>query len=110
MKFEIYQRKADKAWFLPLNPDDIRPSDYEKTYEGNINGLPDNQIDVKTLDSLFQLFNSDDRPTRNFTYSLSVNDMIKLNDQIFICLFLGWKKIEQPIAITDINENCIIAQ
>ena len=42
MKFEIYQRKADKAWFLPLNPDDIRPSDYEKTYEGNINGLPDN--------------------------------------------------------------------
>ena len=107
IKYEIFQRKTDKAWFLPIHPDKIKSSDYEKTFEGVLKDINDKISDFKILDSLFQFLNSDERPTKNYTYSLSVNDIVKLDEQHYICLFIGWVKLDKTINIDDINKNFI---
>jgi hypothetical protein len=107
IKFEIFQRKIDKAWFLPIHPDKIKSSDYEKTFEGVLKNDSEKNNDFKTLDYLFHFLNSDDRPTKNYTYSLSVNDIVKLNEQSYICLFIGWVKLDNTINIENVNKNFI---
>jgi hypothetical protein len=89
-KYEIYQRRTDRSFFLPLKMNEIDPNDYEKTFEGEIIG----GNSTSTLDFLFKMFNSDERPTKDYTFSFSINDIIKLDNDYYICLFLGWNKIQ----------------
>ena len=91
-KYEVYQRRLDKINFFPLKEEEIRLEDYEKTYEYETESLPIEE----NLEAIFALLNRDDRPTRETTYSLSMNDLIKVDDDYYLCAMVGWKKI-QPL-------------
>ena len=69
---------------------EINPADYHKTFETIKNA----ECDVyELLEQLFHELNADDRPTRYTSRSLSVSDVVMVEDQAFLCMHFGWKPI-----------------
>lgn len=95
-KFSIYQLKesARDKMFLDLDflaRKNAKPdiNDYEEVFSGTIEG----DSDISTLEDLFYIFNLD-HPKGYDGHSLSVSDVVKLNDDaLWYCDSFGWKKI-----------------
>jgi len=53
----------------------------------------DGEVDVNSLDDIFAIFNTDERPNPMTMHSLSVSDLVVTKDGTFYCDNFGWKKI-----------------
>lgn len=64
-------------------------NDYHTVYNGSITA--DNQTEA--LEQLYTIFNIN-HPNDFKGHSLSVSDVVKLNDTLFYCNRIGWKKLD----------------
>ena len=71
--------------------DYVHPEYYEKTYEGNIETNKTDEI--KILEEIFTLLNIN-HPEDYKGHSLSVSDIVVLNDKKYYCNSYGWDEIE----------------
>ena len=100
MKYEIYQldyakesvknsHKMFEKWEWLIKYDGgFNFQDYKKVYEGEEEG--EDNIDI--LDKLFEKFNLT-HPVNFRGHSLSVSDVIILDDKMYYCDSIGWKEI-----------------
>jgi len=100
MKYEIYQldytkesvknsHKMFEKWEWLIKYDGgFNFQDYKKVYEGEEEG--EDNIDI--LDKLFEKFNLA-HPDDFRGHSLSVSDVIILDDKMYYCDSIGWKEI-----------------
>lgn len=65
--------------------------DYKQVYEGETN-LDEKFDDITILDNLFTKFNLN-HPEDFHGHSLSVSDVIVLDDKMYYCDDFGWKEI-----------------
>lgn len=91
-KFEIYQMESDNPnKFKELENTEINKSDYKKVYEGEV--IVDSFIIIdQVLDKIFEKFNIN-HPTDFTCHSLSISDIVKINDDAYYCQPIGWKNI-----------------
>ncbi len=47
------------------------------------------------LESIFALFNVDERPNGKIVHSLSVGDVVKVGDEAYAVKTLGWEKLDK---------------
>ena len=77
---------------------DEKPLDYRFVWVGSDRNLDfDYTQDDKTLESVFNLFNSDDEP-ENFVgafRSLSIGDVVCLENRCYLCKTTGWRELEK---------------
>ena len=71
--------------------DYVHPEYYEKTYEGNID--TDKTDEFEILEEIFTLLNIN-HPEDYKGHSLSVSDIVVLNDKKYYCNSYGWDEIE----------------
>lgn len=79
--------------YIPKQPafDDtfqVKWQDYNLIYEGTINNADPETI----LDDIFYKFNID-HPKNFNNRSLSSGDIVEINNIYYLCLSVGWKKI-----------------
>ena len=68
---------------------------YKKVYSGIL--LPHEIAGKSTaiiLETLFMKFNADNRPNAKTSHSLSVSDVVKLEDKYWFCNDIGWVQIQ----------------
>jgi hypothetical protein len=96
MNYKIYQvdpHDCDYAfewWSWAQNRFNFK--DYTLTYEGEIEVEDVN----KTLEDLFRIFNVE-RPSDFRGHSLSVSDIIEINNKYYYCDSVGWTEITKYI-------------
>ena len=100
MKYEIYQldytkesvknsHKMFEKWEWLIKYDGgFNFQDYKKVYEGEEEG----EDNINILDKLFEKFNLA-HPDDFRGHSLSVSDVIILDDKMYYCDSIGWKEI-----------------
>lgn len=71
-------------------------SDYKITYEGIHSHSECECDDVELLEALFTKFNVA-RPKDFMGHSMSVSDVIKLDDKYYYCDITGWKDITEEV-------------
>ena len=71
--------------------DKVHSEYYKKTYEGDLETISTNPIDI--LEELFELLNIN-HPADYKGHSLSVSDIILLNGKYYYCDAHGWEEIE----------------
>lgn len=75
---------------------EVNIDDYETVYEGEIESIDEENA----LEDLFTIFNI--RHPEDFRgHSLSVSDIVKLNDKYHYCDSLGWKKLSSEVIKED---------
>lgn len=84
--YKIIQRKLDKISFFPMDKKMINLDDYTVTDQGEIDS-------DHPLEDLFIKYNSDNRPTGKYHYSLSVNDIVEIDGIQYLCQSFGWEKL-----------------
>lgn len=94
--YEIWQTHNAEKQFLSLNmlekgKDEINLFDYEKVYTGKIKNNYDNTKEI--LEYLFELFNVT-RPKGYTGHSMSVSDIVKVNNEWWYCDTFGFSKLE----------------
>lgn len=99
MKFVIYQIKKNKIKegypnikfnrFAKgvLNIEELSNFGYDVVYNNDWN-IPTDEIEA--LEELFYVFNME-HPTDFKGHSLSVSDIVKINDKYYYCNSCGWK-------------------
>lgn len=113
MKYTILQLKTDteerrSKWFISYSEltrkfGKVDLNDYLKVYEGETEFLEDISNIVKVhllLDELFEQFNM--YPPKDFIgHSLSVSDIVAVEDRVFYCDDFGWKEIKKENVAVD---------
>lgn len=79
--------QSEKLFATSNNGFDL--NDYHTVYNGSITA--DNQTEA--LEQLYTIFNIN-HPIDFKGHSLSVSDVVKLNDTLFYCNRIGWKKLD----------------
>lgn len=84
------------------NPmENIPINEYEHTYLDNIAPIyiPDTKTILleKTLEAIFLKHNRDDRPDRDCMHSLSMGDIVELNDRFYLVCAVGFRDITDNI-------------
>lgn len=96
MNYKIYQvdpHNCDYAFeWWSWAQDRFNFNDYELKYEGDIEVEDVN----KTLEDLFRIFNIE-RPQDFTGHSLSVSDIIELDNKYYYCDNVGWTDITKYI-------------
>ena len=94
MKITIYQPK--KPTFLVKKDQTFSKADYKKVFESTTTAMFGNPgIEHKIcLEMLFERFNMGHYPTDYKGHSLSVGDIVVLDNFIYVCANFGWKKIQ----------------
>lgn len=96
MNYKLYQRKPGRESFRELPVNDIDMDDYHMTAEGDVSNASNED---EALEKIFQIFNRDDRPTAKISYSMSVNDIVELDNKRFVCAFVGWTLLSNEKSI-----------
>ena len=102
MKYKLYQipfpkdgdEKAEATYmnycFKSLNRiDGVKIERYEMVYEGEI---PDEIVPVDALEMIYMKLNAR-HPAGYKTRSVSVSDIVFLNNQYYYCDSFGWKRV-----------------
>ena len=89
MKYTIYQPKQP-SFMVESDKKNYSKESYNKVYAGEI--LEDLTTD-DILEKIFCIFNMR-RPEDFKGHSLSVGDIVVLDEQAYICDIFGWNKIE----------------
>ena len=95
MQFFILQLKKDKHDYLFMDfayaeKRGFDYQDYEVMYEGTIDD--EGEGPLYALDSIFTKFNID-RPEDFHGHSLSVSDIVQLDNKFYYCNPIGWKRL-----------------
>lgn len=91
--YTIYQlpnRHPNK--FRSLENDVVDLNNYNEVYSGTIFQL-DDVSDFGVLEELFKKFNLHHPPDFR-GHSLSVSDLVKLDDKYYYCQSIGWKEVK----------------
>ena len=89
MKYTIYQPKQP-SFMVESDKKNYSKESYNKVYVGEITeDLSNDDI----LEKIFCIFNMH-RPEDFKGHSLSVGDIVVLDEQAYICGICGWNKIE----------------
>ena len=94
MRYRLYQviedriREVGFRSYQPNRP--VQAADYHLTYQGE---MPDEGSDTATLESLFYKFNMY-HPEDFQSYSLSMADVVWLEDRAYYCDTVGWKRLD----------------
>lgn len=70
-----------------------------------------NEKDVPSKDHselcevMFMFFNKDDRPNGKYFRSMSVGDIVCIDDEKYICASFGFEKIDIDLSLVPIHEN-----
>lgn len=101
--YEILINEDRETMFMKLDwiLDEIRSKivldDYEKAYEGTVEGEINEEDDIIfVLEEVYMIFNMK-HPKDYKNRSLSVSDVVKLNDDYYFVDSLGFKKITDKI-------------
>jgi len=90
---EIYCKYAFTSLdFLRRLGDDIHPEIYKTVYSGEINTKNFSNV-TGVLEELFRIFNIE-HPEDFRGHSLSVSDIVKLNDKYYFCDSYSWEEVE----------------
>lgn len=102
MKLEIYQTEKKDFTFFSFDYNvkhhqiedtlDLRKFGYKRVYSNN--GIEQGDSELELLEKLYILFNRDDRPYAKKMRSLSVSDIIMLDDRAYYCDSMGFKRIK----------------
>ena len=84
MRYEFAIEKANKKFSL---------NDYTKVYEGEVPEQLAAKSTFEILEKLFEKFNID-HPNDFTGRSMSVSDLVKLDDKLYYCDFAGWEEIK----------------
>ena len=99
MKFELYQitnPATVKYAFGSFRKDLFSMKDYGKpVYVGKVRRYEDEDAE-ETLENLFRIFNVD-FPKDYYGRSLSVSDVVRLDDRYFYCGLVGWREITDSV-------------
>ena len=77
---------------------------YKEVYKTTFTDYLDNISAEDKLEKIFAKFNSDERPSDFKGHSLSVGDIVTIDDDAYVCDSFGWNKI-RFVAFSDYNEN-----
>ncbi len=58
--------------------------------------------DKETLELLFERFNIQDKPEDYTGHSMSVGDIVEIDNNVYVCASFGWNKVEWDKEIKDI--------
>jgi hypothetical protein len=83
-KVEIYQNRMQGIKF--------GFSSYKKTYEMDVKDLDDERL----LEEIYTIFNIE-QPEDFKSYSLSINDIVKIDDTYYLCDSFGWTDVTDKI-------------
>ena len=72
---------------------DFEKDNYKKIYNGNIES---NRPTMEILDDLYEIFNTD-HPRDFKGRSLSMSDIVYINNEYYHCQSCGWRKIDRLI-------------
>ena len=99
-KYQIYQldtenenvlkdHKLFESWEMLNRTAGFNFQDYKKVYDGVITAQT---TDVATLEEIFEIFNIR-HPEDFHGHSLSVSDVVVLDNAMYYCDSIGWQKI-----------------
>lgn len=84
---------AFRGW-SPITARDFSFDDYKKVWEGKSDS---NDEDFDILEDLFAELNMGMKPDGYSGHSLSVSDIVRINDKYYYCDNFGWKEITEHI-------------
>jgi hypothetical protein len=102
MHIKVYQMKDGEKYHglrfreLPDDVNEVELRGYDLVYDGELAVQYAEGDDIKILDYLFHELNVGDRPIGYQGHSLSVSDLVTLEDRLYCCQSIGWK----PVAVT----------
>jgi hypothetical protein len=102
MNIKVYQLKDGEKYHgrrfreLPDDVSEVDLRDYDLVYDGELVVQPPDSNDIKALDYLYHKLNVGEKPISYFGHSLSVSDLVSLEDRLYCCQSIGWK----PVAVT----------
>ena len=92
---EVEEKIFHKYAYAPLRwIDRVHPEYYKVTYDGNIETTKTDVFEI--LEELFTLLNIN-HPEDYKGHSLSVSDIILIDEHYYFCDSLGWKEVEYTI-------------
>lgn len=56
-------------------------------------------------EAMFMFFNKNDRPNGKYFRSMSVGDIVSIDDNKYICASFGFEKIDIDLSLVPIHEN-----
>lgn len=71
--------------------DKVHPEYYKKTYEGNLETSSTDVMDI--LEEIFTELNIN-WPADYTGHSLSISDIVKINNRYYYCDAYGWKEVD----------------
>ena len=89
----VKDRKLFEPWNILNRHSKFDISQYKKVYEGEVQEEKDI---LHTLESIFRKFNLQ-HPSDFHGHSLSVSDIVKLDNEYFFCDSFGWENITDKI-------------
>lgn len=93
MKITVYQEN-DPIFRVNDSKKVYDKKEYHKVWEDDV---PDSLYfgkDKETLELLFERFNTQDKPSNYTGHSMSVGDIVEIDNNVYICVNFGWNKIE----------------
>lgn len=101
MRVQIYQinhnRDVNNKKFLSLKDGEIAdPSTYDEVFNA--------EIDEFDLEDIYRRFNTDGHPLHR-GHSLSVSDVVVMNDKAYICQSVGFREIPFDVSLTQKPDN-----
>lgn len=101
MRVQIYQinhnRDVNNKKFLSLKDGEIAdPSTYDEVFNA--------EIDEFDLEDIYRRFNTDGHPLHR-GHSLSVSDVVVMNDKAYICQGVGFREIPFDVSLTQKPDN-----
>lgn len=92
MKITIYQENN------PMFRVDDEQKVYEKAHYHKVYEMDWNRYelpkDENILETLWSVFNNPPYPESYKGHSMSVGDIVELDDRVYICASIGWNKVE----------------
>ena len=93
--YKLWQTEDENQEFLSFKESRFDFSKYELKYKGTI-GVEKEKEDLHALEELFFLLNCM-HPTDYRTRSLSMSDVIEINDKYYYCDTFGWKELSPEL-------------
>lgn len=91
MKISIYQA-INPTFRVDSEKKQYKIGDYKIVYQYETIAVEESIEDL--LENIFMLFNRSEKPEEYKGHSLSVGDIVELDNNLYICDSIGWNKIE----------------
>ena len=92
MNYKIYQLKNKDLLFLPYIESKFDFNNYKEVYSGTLENISDNIFE--NLENIYRKFNIA-HPEDFVGHSLSVSDLVEINNELYYCDSFGWTKINK---------------